>query len=96
LERGEKGLKISPFFQGKMSEKQSTFFTVNCAENFESPNQCFPRKYRQGCRLFSDLSLCRLSRGGGGNSGFSAAPTVKEEFSKQKSERHNNDFNSVL
>jgi hypothetical protein len=23
-----------------MSEKQLTFFTVNCAEKFESPNQC--------------------------------------------------------
>jgi hypothetical protein len=23
-----------------MSEKQTTFFTINCAENLESPNQC--------------------------------------------------------
>jgi hypothetical protein len=28
-------------FQQKMSEKQTTFFTINCAENLESPNQCF-------------------------------------------------------
>jgi hypothetical protein len=24
-----------------MSEKQTTFFTVNCAEKPESPNQCY-------------------------------------------------------
>jgi hypothetical protein len=23
-----------------MSEKQTTFFTINCAEKLESPNQC--------------------------------------------------------
>jgi hypothetical protein len=23
-----------------MPEKQTTFFTINCAENLESPNQC--------------------------------------------------------
>jgi hypothetical protein len=28
------------FFQWKMPEKQTTFFTINCAENLESPNQC--------------------------------------------------------
>jgi hypothetical protein len=26
-----------------MSEKQLTFFTVNCAEKFESPNQCLTK-----------------------------------------------------
>jgi hypothetical protein len=25
-----------------MSEKQTTFFTVNCAGKLESPNQCYP------------------------------------------------------
>jgi hypothetical protein len=29
------------FFQWKMCEKQTTFFTINCAENLESPNQCW-------------------------------------------------------
>jgi hypothetical protein len=27
-------------FRWKMSEKQTTFFTINCAEKLESPNQC--------------------------------------------------------
>jgi hypothetical protein len=27
-------------FQWKMSEKQTTFFTINCAEKLEPPNQC--------------------------------------------------------
>jgi hypothetical protein len=30
------------FFSRIYGEKQTTFFTVNCAENFESPNQCYP------------------------------------------------------
>jgi hypothetical protein len=29
------------FFQWEMSEKQMTFFTVNCAEKLESLNQCY-------------------------------------------------------
>jgi hypothetical protein len=41
LKRGEKALKISPFFQWRMSEKQMKIFTVNCTGKFESANQCF-------------------------------------------------------
>jgi hypothetical protein len=39
------------FFQWKMSEKQTTFFTINCAENLESPNQC----YGENVVCFSDI-----------------------------------------
>jgi hypothetical protein len=31
--------KFHHFFQWKMSEKQTTFLTVNCAGKFESANQ---------------------------------------------------------
>jgi hypothetical protein len=32
-----------------MSEKQTTFFTINCAENLESPNQCMVMFKQQRC-----------------------------------------------
>jgi hypothetical protein len=31
-----------------MSEKQTTFFTVNSAEKFESPNQCVTQSILHG------------------------------------------------
>jgi hypothetical protein len=41
-----------------MSEKQTTFFTVNCAENFESPNQ-----WRQWCSCLRSECCSALAAG---------------------------------
>jgi hypothetical protein len=37
-----------------MSEKQTTFFAVNCAEKLESPNQCLQRNSRLAAHYTSE------------------------------------------
>jgi hypothetical protein len=45
-----------------MSEKQTTFFTINCAEKLESPNQCVRRIY---CEIqHKSLEFQHLFHGG--------------------------------
>jgi hypothetical protein len=38
-----------------MSEKQTTFFTINCAEKFESPNQCLTNNKAHDPSTMQDL-----------------------------------------
>jgi hypothetical protein len=52
--------KFHHFFQSKMSEKQTTFFTVNCAGKFESTNQC-NSEMCQKTPDFTDLSWLELT-----------------------------------
>jgi hypothetical protein len=59
-------LKIYHFFKWKMSEKQTTFFTVNCAGKFESANQCSWKNLQSSLNTISNqfsLALVWLQQG---------------------------------